>query len=93
MTRLFIESVEGRANVASSERKAAGLTQAELAGWVSRRFVIGVAKGHPRAELDKVLSLRHARGIRPYALPPIKRPPRTEHIGLDEHIARYTGGQ
>lgn len=95
MKRLFIDSVDRLAHVVAEERKASGITQAELArrAEVSRRFVIEVEKGHPRAELDKVLALLHALNIRPYALPPVVPSAEPGEIDLDEHLARYSRGR
>lgn len=95
MKRLFIDSVERLAHIVAEERKASGVTQAELAekAGVSRRFVIEVEKGHPRAELDKVLALLHALNIRPYALPPIASTVDPDAIDLDEHLLRYSRGE
>lgn len=54
-----------------SQRRNLGLTQAELAkrSSVSRQFVIELEQGHPRAELQKVLSVLSTLKLSPIAGP------------------------
>lgn len=71
-------------------RLRAGLTQAELArrAGVGRRFVVEVERGHPRAELGKVLALLELLDLylAPQTLTPIA--PRLEDVDLDAVLAR-----
>lgn len=91
MKRLFIDTVERLAQVVVAERHAAGLTQADLAAkaGVSRRFIIELEKGHPRAELGRVLAVLHVLDIRPYAIPPVKSDVDPHGIDLDAVLAEY----
>ena len=69
-SHLPIDSVERLARAVSEMRKNTGLTQEALAtkAGVSRKFVVEVEKGHPRAELEKVLQLFRALELSPVVL-------------------------
>lgn len=71
MTRAFIDTTERLAQVVRTSRIEQGLTQAELArrAGVGRRFVIDLERGHPRAEIGKILAVLHGLGVQPLAVP------------------------
>ncbi|MDF1488524.1 helix-turn-helix domain-containing protein [Tessaracoccus caeni] len=95
MKRLFIDTIERLAQVVADERREAHLTQLELASraGVSRRFIIELEKGHPRAELSRVLAVLHALDVRPYAIPPTRSDVDPHEIDLDAVLAEYQNGR
>ncbi|MDR1431019.1 MAG: helix-turn-helix domain-containing protein [Propionibacteriaceae bacterium] len=87
----FLATADDVATTVRAERAALRMTQAELAekAGVSRKFLIAIEQGHPRAELDKVLAILHALDIHALALPSVPTGKRFEDLDPDEVMASY----
>lgn len=89
--RKYLNTVESVARVVQAERKARGMTQADLArrAGVGRRFIHDIENGHPRAELGKVLVVLETLNVHALALPSVATTKRLNEVNLDEVIERH----
>ena len=94
--RLFLTTADEVAEAVRTQRAGLGMTQTQVAeqAGVTRQFVGAVERGHPTAELGKVLKVLKAVGVLALAQP--APPPSTVDIhnfDIKAHLARYAAGQ
>lgn len=74
-------------------RTEKGWTQSRLAkkAGVSRKFISDIEGGHPRAELEKTITVLSALDIHALALPSVKPERQRRHVDLDQVLRDYHG--
>jgi HTH-type transcriptional regulator/antitoxin HipB len=96
---VLIRDAGDLAQVIRAARRRRAMSQADLAAvaGVSRRWMVALEAGKPRAELALVLRVLNALGVPLHAEVPeeparaVRSEERPEPVDLDEHLARLAG--
>jgi len=97
LVRRFLTSPDEVADTIKTQRKELGMTQLQVAdhAGVTRQFVSSVERGHPTADLNKVLAVLRAVDVMTLAFPvpvPASSQSDVHHIDLKAHLASYLAG-